>query len=302
MGVDPRKIINSPFGLTLARFVGKYTPYWLGDRIAYFAADRISRRKDWVLVRAVRCNQWVVHRQNLEQAELDRLVAENFRTIACSIFDLYHNIHNPTASIKIIEPDPVAIQLVQRPEFSSRGLIVAGIHMSNFDMAFQVGGLAGIKAIALTLPELDAGYRVQLEMRQKNGLNVIQTSVGTLKHAVDHLKAGGMVITGLDRPDENYKYHPRFFGVPANIPIHHVFLALKAHVPIMVAGVIKKTDGKYHFLFSEPIEMQPHPDRQQEIILNAENILHVAEDFVQRDPIQWSMTYPVWPQIMSGVP
>ncbi len=80
--------------------------------------------------------------------------------------------------------------------------MVAGVHMSNFDMAFQAGGLAGIKALTLTLPELNAGYQKQLDMRMKNGLNIVPASVGSLKHAVDHLKAGGMVITGIDRPDE----------------------------------------------------------------------------------------------------
>jgi lauroyl/myristoyl acyltransferase len=87
--------------------------------------------------------------------------------------------------------------------------------------------------------------------------------------------------------------------LPAPVPIHHIFLALKARVPIVVAGVIRKADGKYHFLFSDPIEMQPHPDRHQEILLNAENILRVGEDFIRTDSSQWSMTFPVWPEALK---
>jgi lauroyl/myristoyl acyltransferase len=48
--------------------------------------------------------------------------------------------------------------------------------------------------------------------------------------------------------------------------------------------------------------MQSHPDRHQEIIINAERVLHIAEDFIRRDPSQWSMTFPVWPDIMDMVP
>jgi lauroyl/myristoyl acyltransferase len=302
MPVDPRKVISSPFGLNVAYLLGKYTPYWLGYRIAAFAADRISSHKSWKLVQTVRCNQWIVHEQDLDKAALDKLVIDNFRNTAHSIFDFYHTMNSPAASLQLIESSPIAMQIVTRPEFASRGLIVAGIHMSNFDMAFQMGGLAGVKALSITVQELNPAYQKQLDLRRKSGLNIVPASFGSVKHAIEHLRAGGLVITALDRPDENSSYRPKFFGVPATLPIHHIFLALKARVPIMVASLLKKPNGKYHFLFSDPIEMQPHPDRHQEIVLNAENILHIAEDFIRHDSSQWSMTFPVWPEAMSQVP
>ncbi len=302
MSLEPRKVINSPFGLSIAYLIGRFMPYWLGHRIALYAADRISARKNWKLVHAARCNQWVVHGEQLEGLAMDRVVSENFRSIACSIFDLYHNINDSAEFLRLIEPHPTAIELVQRPEYSVRGLVVAGVHLSNFDMVFQMGGLAGIRAIALTLPELSAGYQKQLEQRAKKGLRILRASVGTLKHAVNHLRAGGMLITGIDRPDASYSYRPKFFGRPAALPIHHVFLALKAQVPVIVAATLKQPDGKYHLLFSEPIEMQPNPDKHTEIVLNAETILRIAEGFIRQDPAQWAMTFPVWPEAMDEVP
>ncbi len=107
MNIDPRRIINSPFGLKLAYLLGRYTPYWLGHRIALFVADRISARKSWKMVRASRCNQWVANGEQLDQAALDKMVEDNFRNIACSIFDLYHNLNNPAAFLRIIEPHPL---------------------------------------------------------------------------------------------------------------------------------------------------------------------------------------------------
>lgn len=109
-------------------------------------------------------------------------------------------------------------------------------------------------------------------------------------------------MTGIDRPDVSYLYRPKFFGRPAAVPVHHIFLALKAHVPVILAATIKQSDEKYHLFFSEPIEMQPHPDRHQEIVLNAENVLRVAEDFIRHYPTQWAMTFPVWPEAMDQVP
>jgi phosphatidylinositol dimannoside acyltransferase len=302
MAIDPRNIINSPFGLHFAHMIGNYMPERLGHWLAIFLADRISARRGWKVVQATRCNQWVVHGENLDQAALDMVVKENFRSIASSIFDLYHNINNSAGFLRLIVPHPTVIQLLMRPEFSERGLVIAGIHLSNFDMIFQMGGLAGIKAIAITLTEMNAGYQKQLDIRQKKGVRILRASVGTLKHSVDHLKAGGMVMTGIDRPDVSYPYRPKFFGRPAAVPVHHIFLALKAHVPVILAATIKQSDEKYHLFFSEPIEMQPHPDRHQEIVLNAENVLRVAEDFIRHYPTQWAMTFPVWPEAMDQVP
>lgn len=302
MTVDPRIIINSPFGLNLANVIGRYTPGWLGYRIALTIADVISSRKSWKMIRATRGNQWVVHDEKLDGPALDKAVGESYRNIATSIYELYHNINDSLAFLRLVEPHPTAIQIVQRPEFSERGLVVAGVHLSNFDMIFQMIGLASIHAIALTLPELNAGYQKQLDMRQKKGVRVLRASVGAIKQAVEHLRLGGLVITGLDRPDQSYPYRPKFFDRPAALPIHHIFLALKANVPVIVAGAIKRSDGRYHFLFSDPIEMQSHPDRHTEIIVNAEKVLRIAEDFIRQAPTQWAMTFPVWPEVLDRVP
>jgi KDO2-lipid IV(A) lauroyltransferase len=174
--------------------------------------------------------------------------------------------------------------------------------MGSFDFIGQAAGVAGVKAIYLGLPDLNPGYQKQLEMRREKGMNMIPTSSASIKQAIKYLRAGGVVMTGIDRPDESIPYRPRFFGRPAALPIHHIFIALKAQVPMMLAAVICKSDGKYHFLFSEPIEMQPHPDRHMEIVQNAENVLKVAEGFIRQAPGQWEMTFPVWPEAMNEVP
>ena len=166
----------------------------------------------------------------------------------------------------------------------------------------QVAGIAGVKAMFLALPDVHPGYRKQLEMRKEKGMNIVPTSSGSIKQAVKFLRDGGTVMTGIDRPDESFQYRPLFFGRPAPLPIHHIFLALKAQVPVLVGSVIWQSDDKYHFLFAEPIEMQPHPDRHQEITQNAEYALQIAEGFIRQDPSQWAMTFPVWPDAMDQVP
>jgi KDO2-lipid IV(A) lauroyltransferase len=302
MPTDPQNTINSPLGLSIALLIGRYTPTRLGHHLANFAADYIASHKDWKMVQAARLNQWIVRGENLSQIELDAVVRQNFRNTARSIFDLYHNINNPKVFRQIVDVHPTAEELLQRPEYTDRGLVVAGIHMSNFDFIGQAAGLQGVKAMFLALPDMHPGYRKQLDMRKEKGMNIVPTSSASIKQAVKFLRNGGTVMTGIDRPDESFPYRPRFFGRPAPLPIHHIFLALQARVPILVGSVIWQSDGKYHFLFAEPIEMQTHTDRHQEIIQNAERVLQVAADFIRQDPSQWSMTFPVWPDVMDQVP
>lgn len=302
MTIEARNIINSPLGLNLAYWIGRYTPQSMGHRIAQFAADRISARRGWKMVQAARLNQWMVHGGLISRPDLDEAVHQNFRCTARSIFDLYHNINNPAVFRQIIDVHPIAEQFLKRPEFAERGIVVAALHLGSFDFIGQAAGVAGVKAMALVLPAINPGYQKQYDMRREKGMNILPTSRDSIKQAIKYLRAGGVVMTGIDRPEPKSPYLPCFFGRPAPLPVHHVFMALKAQVPVMVGAVLWQPDGRYHFLFSGPIEMEPEADRQSEIINNAEKVLLVAADFIRRDPAQWAMTFPVWPDIADLVP
>ncbi len=302
MTVEAQKFLDSQYGLDFAYFIGRYTPAHYGHWLADFAAGYISGRKTWKMVQAARLNQWVAHGEDLDRSALDAAVRQNFQNTARSIFDLYHYINNPRVISQIIDINSMAETFLHRPEFAERGLVVIGLHMSNFDFIGQVAGLSGVKAMFLGLAKMNPHYQKQLEMRKEKGLNFLPTTPGALRKAIRYLEQGGMVVTGVDRPDNSLPYRPRFFNHPAALPVHHIFLALQAHVPIMVGSVIWKPDGKYHVQFSDPVDMQPHPDRHVEITQNAEMILRISEGFIRQDPCQWAMTFPVWPDLMSQVP
>jgi lauroyl/myristoyl acyltransferase len=84
--------------------------------------------------------------------------------------------------------------------------------------------------------------------------------------------------------------------------MHHIFLATKAHVPIVVAAATLQKDGMYHVFASDFLEMDSHSDPDVEMLRNAEKVLSVAEEFIRRAPQQWSVPLPVWPQVMDLVP
>jgi lauroyl/myristoyl acyltransferase len=143
---------------------------------------------------------------------------------------------------------------------------------------------------------------VEYEIRKRIGMNLVPASVGALRQALKHLKRGGMVLTGIDRPVENPEVRPRFFARPAALPIHHIFLALRAQVPVMIAVTYLQPGGRYHVFASDMIDMDPYPNADEAILHNAEKVLSVAETLIRRAPQQWSVPLPVWPQILPQVP
>jgi lauroyl/myristoyl acyltransferase len=296
------RLINSRTGLKMAVSVARATPPWLGYTIARLVARWISSQDDTELVKAVRTNQWVVTGETLNNKDLDQAVRAVFGNSARSIYELYHYIQDPIKASRLITIDPSAQAVIDRPKFDQRGLVVAGLHKGNFDLIFQWLCINGFDPLALTIPNPEGGRQLEFEFRNKTIMNLVPGSMNGLRQAIRYLKQGGMVVTGIDRPQDEIKFQPSFFGRPANLPTHHIYLALKAQTPVMIVFSRREADGKYHVLASDPIEMDHYPDRAAEMLYNGEKVLAVAESFIRQTPQQWLINKPVWLEALNLVP
>ncbi len=297
-----QQVLNSSLSLYLVSALAQRLPPRAGYRIGSYVAEQIARRRNSKLVQALRLNQWVIHGGALNGEALDQVVRTALHHSARCIFDLYHYLEDPNATRELVVLEPSFQPLTQRPEFDQRGLMVVGVHLSNFDLMLQWFCKQGLKPLALTLPDPQGGRRVEYEIRKRTGMNIIPASMSALRQAIKHLQRGGMVVTGIDRPIPKPAACPRFFGRPAALPMHHIFLALKARVPVIVAVANLHEDEKYHVFASDLIEMDPHPDPDVGTLRNAEKVLAVVEGFIRRCPQQWSVPLPIWPEVMDLVP
>lgn len=302
MAMNIQDIINSPIGVGTAMGLARLMPPAAGYRFANFLADRIASRNHLSMVQAVRVNQWVANGETSSVEDLTELVRQTFRHTAHCQYDVYHNLYNPMALERKVSLDQKSQQLVEWVSRGEAGLIVVGPHLSNFDFASRAIGLQGAKALALGLPNPRGGYQWQNKMREEAGMQVLTPSLKSFKIATKHLREGGTVVTGIDRPVPETKYRPKFFGRPAPLPVHHVMLALKTDVPIAVSAVVMRSDGKYEVCSSEPIYMERHGDHMTDLIQNAEKILCLAAEYIQLAPHQWAMFFPLWPELMAKVP
>jgi KDO2-lipid IV(A) lauroyltransferase len=302
MTIDLQRVLNSSLSLRMVSLLAQSLPPRLGYRIAYRLADHVARRRDSDLVRAVRANQWVAGGETASGEALDRAVRETLRYSARSLFDLYHYIHDFEATRQRIVFDSSFDALLSRREFEDRGLMVAGLHLSSFDLILQWLCKGGMSILVITIPNPKGGRQMEYEIRKRTGMNLVPASVAAFRQALKHLQQGGMVLTGIDRPIEKPEIQPHFFGRPAALPMHHIFLAMKACVPIVITVTYFEPDGRYHVFASEPIEMDVCPHEDEAMLHNAEKVLAAAELFILRSPRQWSVPLPVWPQVVDRVP
>jgi len=302
MAISLSRITDSPNAIRLVMALGHLLPRRLGHLVAGLVARQMAGRRDSPLVRAIRCNQWVVSGGTLEKAALCQAVQRTIQYSANAIFDLYHYLDDLQAADRLIVLDDRVRGFLGRPEFSGRGLLIAGLHTSNFDLCLQWLCRRGMKPLVLTIPNPQGGRRMEFEIRRKSGMNLVPASMTALRQAVKHLQQGGVVATGIDRPIPEPDIRPLFFNHPAALPTHHIHMAIRARVPIMLMAVNFQSDGKYHIRTSEPFEMEPHPNREIQTLQNAEGVLKIAEGFIRNAPQQWSMSLPVWPELLDKIP
>lgn len=298
MGSKIQEIINGRLGIAFALGLARILPPSIGYPVTSFLADRIAGRKNLGMVEAVRTNQWVVHNQEPTGAELDQLVKNCFRHTARCLYDLYHNLHDLPSMERLINFGPDFEWWVEKINRREEGIVVVGPHLSGFDFVGQAAAMIGMRAMVITFANPGEGYKWQNDIRQYAGLDIHPASMSVMKEAVRRLKEGDAVLTGVDRPVPETRYKPRFFGQPSSLPVHHITLALRADVPVLVAAVVMRPDHIYEVVVSDPIKMERYGDRDQDVLANAERVLEVTAELICRVPEQWSMTYPVWPDIV----
>jgi len=296
------EFINSRYaanaGLSLARII----PYKLGRSLSLFLADRMVYRSEQPVVQAVRVNQWVAHGMSLTKEQLDEIVTNTFRNRALAMFDLFRNMRNEQALKEMIHFGPDFDAMIERNQLRKEGTIVLLTHTGAHELVAIAAALHGMEGFALSYPLQPGGYQWHDELRERFGINAVPTTMSSLKSAVQYLKDGGTVFTGLERPLPESGYKPLFFNRPTSLPVHYVSLALRANVSVVVAAVRRKPDGSYFIVRTGFLEMVRRENRKNELVYNAEYLLSHAEQFIRDAPAQWAMFFPLWPELLGEVP
>jgi lauroyl/myristoyl acyltransferase len=294
------RLVNSRAGLQVALGMARLVPPPLGRRLARAAARRLASRSRSLLVRSVRANQWVLSGGRLDGPSLDQAARDVLETAALSHYELFHWLRDLPALARRAEIGRRLRLLLEGTD--PQGAVYVFPHFGAFDVLGCVVGHLGWRAQTLTVAEPPGHYRLQNAIRHAAGIEATPVSPESLRRALRRLRSGGGVMTAVDRRLPGAVPRPRFCGRPAELPVLHVRLALRAEAPLVLLTGVRRDDGTYFADASEPIPLPRGSDSEDALLAGAEIVLERVAGILRADPRQWGMTHAVWPEALEQAP
>ncbi len=292
-----RSFFTAGWPTRAAFYLGKVLPTWGGHAVAATVARLIvALRLD--ITYFTYDNQRHVLGPQATPKEIKRNVYRVFFNSGKAYYELFHNVGRGRTKAEKFRP-PVRLTEVGRRYIrealaTGRGVCFFAPHMSNFDMA----GIALAQGLPVPLQALSyadppPGYELFNDLRRKAGLLITPIGTASLREAIGRLKAGGAIITGVERPLGDGDAPVEFFGDTAYLPTGYIRLPLRTDSLIITLASVFE-EGEYRILVNPPWEPIRTGDREEEERLNVARVLREMEAFIRLHPDQWLMFEPVW--------
>jgi KDO2-lipid IV(A) lauroyltransferase len=135
--------------------------------------------------------------------------------------------------------------------------------------------------------------------RAKLGMTIFPAEAGVTRKLIASVEDGAIVAIVGDRDLTGRGLQVELFGAPATLPAGPAFVALRAGVPLIVAGIygVKRADGRrgWEAHIGEIIEL-PDVDAADAVAQLTKQIAVELEHFIAMRPEEWHVFQPFWPQ------
>ena len=287
----------------LGFYLGKYLPPRGGKSVAALITRLMVTFKSDVYQNVCANLRHVLGPETSEK-ELHQTAYRLLSNANRGYYELFHNVGRGGTNVEDFYP-PVRLTAEAKAYLdqgiaSGRGLFVLGVHMGNFDLALI--GLSQYWPMpiqALSLAEPPAGFEFFNRLREKGNVIITPISARSLRDAMARLRAGGVVVTGVDRPVNEGNEPVEFFGATAYLPTGYIRIPLRTDCLVMTIAAYYDPDedgGAYNVIANPPMEMERTGDAEADIAHNLRRVLAQIEDLIRRHPDQWLMFIPVWPE------
>jgi KDO2-lipid IV(A) lauroyltransferase len=292
-----QRVLSSRPVTGLGMFVARHAPPLVGRTIARVIAGLINWLKPdvyWM----VYANLHPVLGPEVGKRAMHRTVRQVFRNTARNNYELWHMVgQGPQALDAAVHISDEVWERLDEVKQRGHGAIIGGVHTGNFDAGLLALATKGQDTQVLGLAAPPAGgFDLMDHMRTSMGVHVTNIGIPALREAIRRLRAGGIVLTGVDRPVSDEEHWTEFFGQPAPLPTGHVRLALKTDAVVFVAGAQRDAQGINVFGISPPLEMVRTGDADEDLRVNMRRVAAWLEKFIRIRPGHWGMFVPVWPE------
>jgi lauroyl/myristoyl acyltransferase len=279
-------------GLNLAKIAPRWAGYGLAERVGREIAD-----KKPAVYWQVRENIAIITGLQDDDEQLAKITQQAFVNAGRYYYDFYNIIGKPPKVVreKIAIPNEFFDMLTQAKK-EGRGVQLAGIHLSNFDLGAMALASHGYQIQALSAANPSKGYKLQNRLRKDYGFMATPINPASLRQAVRRLKDDKIVATGLDWPHPEEENLTEVFGKPAYVPLGTSRLSLITDCLTIIVAFYADPDSDcgYGMYASDPIDVIRTGDREEEIKLNTRRYMEFFEQVVGKHPDQWMMFRQFW--------
>jgi lauroyl/myristoyl acyltransferase len=289
-------LVGGEFGVKVGLFIGQHLPPRMGHALARAISDVLVWRKPEVY-RTVRANLRQVVGPEADKETLHQMVHKMLFHAGQTYYDFFRAVGQPPEVLveQVLGSEALAAEL--RSEMAAgRGVLMLGVHMSNFDLLTLSMGASGVPIYMLSLAGPQVGFQILNRLRAVGQIEVTPITPGSLRTAVRRLREGGIVSTGVDWPVPDDPPVIEFFGRLSYLPLGPARLALMTDASVVIGVCHYEPDQGYLLQYTEPMQMVRSGDREADILSGAQRLAAVVEGYVRAHPSQWMMFHPMWPQ------
>ena len=295
--MDFQSILNSKPVIQLGQLLGRTLPPRAGYGIARGIAWLITRFKPR-MVPIVQANLRQILGPDGDPSRLDELTFQLILHAGTTIYDFFHAVGQPPAELARMIPIPDAsLMELKKAQKAGKGVLILGVHLSNFDLAMLAFGLHGLPIQALSLADPQTGFRILNRLRAEAGFEITPITPHALRQAVQRLKRGGIVMMAADWPDPGERELVPFFGRPSYLPLGPARLARLTRAAVFLGACHYTPETGYFLEINGPVDMVKTADRQSDISTNTRRLAEWIEAQIRCSPEQWLMFHPFWPEI-----
>ncbi|HEX2057481.1 MAG TPA: phosphatidylinositol mannoside acyltransferase [Actinomycetota bacterium] len=277
-------------GSRLALALPERWAYWIAHVAGGLAARR-SGRRDRVAAHLARITGEASGSERVQE-----LVVEAYRSYARYWLETFRLVREGREFWLERVQSPTQVKL-DAALARGKGVVVVVGHLGNWDAAGAWVGARGNKLV--TVAEVLRPRRLFeffLRHREALGMTIYGAEPGVTAHLVEEAENGAVVAILGDRDLKGTGLEVDFFGEPATFPPGAASIALRAGVPLLVAGVFERRlpDGKrgWHIDFSDPIELPA--EREGAVARLTREVVGKLEELIARHPDQWHVFQPFW--------
>jgi lauroyl/myristoyl acyltransferase len=281
-------------GSLIARAIPERFAYGLAHLVGGVLARRHTERR-----RNVERNLSRVTGEVIGSQRLDRSVTEAYRSYARYWLETFRLVRE-TREFFLERFQVFGEERLDEVLARGKGAVVVVSHLGNWDAGGAWVGASGRKLV--TVAEVLRPRRMFdffAAHRAKLGMTIFPAEAGVTRKLVASVDEGAIVAIVGDRDLTGKGPQVDLFGAPATLPAGPAFVALRAGVPLMVAGIygVKRPDGRrgWEAHIGEIIEL-PDEHNAETVAALTRQIAVELEHFIALRPEEWHVFQPFWPQ------